>query len=83
MRQTFGKISRFAAVVVEHHRVPAAKGGNAHPDVDSDIEPEPDRQVRYLAWLGGSCAKCRPRSTPAAETEQLAAGHPAGDRRTR
>src|SRR5579875_2358007 len=33
---------------------------------------EPDRQVTYLAWLGGSCAKCSPRRTPADETEQLA-----------
>src|ERR1700761_2422060 len=33
---------------------------------------EPDRQVTYLAWLGGTCAKCRPRSTPADDTEQLA-----------
>src|SRR5947209_11055955 len=33
---------------------------------------EPDRHVTYLAWLGGSWAKCRPRSTPAADTEQLA-----------
>src|SRR5271156_1935049 len=32
---------------------------------------EPDRQVTYLAWLGGSWAKCRPRSTPAVDTEQL------------
>ena len=32
----------------------------------------PRRHVTYLAWLGGSCAKCRPRSTPAADTEQLA-----------
>src|SRR5271165_2914164 len=33
---------------------------------------DPERQVTYLAWLGGSWAKCRPRSTPAADTEQLA-----------
>src|SRR3954471_21521321 len=32
----------------------------------------PRTQVTYLAWLGGKCAKCSPRSTPAAETEQLA-----------
>src|ERR1700744_1726258 len=32
---------------------------------------EPDRQVTYLAWLGGTSAKCRPRSTPADDTEQL------------
>src|SRR6202021_2910765 len=33
---------------------------------------DPERHVTYLAWLGGSAAKCRPRSTPAADTEQLA-----------
>jgi len=32
---------------------------------------EPDRHGHVFAWLGGSCAKCRPRSTPAADTEQL------------
>ena len=33
---------------------------------------DPCRHVTYLAWLGGSCAKCTPRSTPADDTEQLA-----------
>src|SRR5581483_7128226 len=33
---------------------------------------DPDRHVTYLAWLGGSWAKWRPRSTPADDTEQLA-----------
>src|SRR5271166_2159073 len=33
---------------------------------------EPCTQVTYLAWLGGTWAKCRPRSAPAADTEQLA-----------
>ena len=33
---------------------------------------DPDAQVTYLAWLGGTWAKCKPRSTPADDTEQLA-----------
>lgn len=32
---------------------------------------EPETQVTYLAWLGGNWAKCRPRSTPADDTEQF------------
>src|SRR4029079_12334834 len=32
----------------------------------------PRAHVTYFAWLGGSCAKCRPRSTPAADTDTLA-----------
>src|SRR5690606_41518542 len=32
----------------------------------------PVTQVTYLAWLGGTSAKCKPRSTPFADTEQLA-----------
>ena len=32
----------------------------------------PEGQVTYFAWLGGSSAKCTPRTVPAADTEQLA-----------
>src|SRR5262249_13794446 len=37
---------------------------------------DPRRQVTYLAWLGGTWAKCTPRSTPAADTQQLACTGP-------
>ncbi len=32
----------------------------------------PDGQVTYFAWLGGTSAKCTPRTVPAADTEQFA-----------